>query len=244
MLLIGPTIPAMATWEGFALIVEARHCKRAFLDKPVPRDVLTDVLRSAAHAPSTRNGQPWRVAVVSGASRDALADRLCAEFDRGAPARPDYINRPSVLDPITELRAARAGAGVLEARAIRRDDAAARRAHLRDNMRFYGAPVEMIFHLPKDAPPGSFLEIGCFLQNVMLGLIASGLGSCPQYSIAGYPDAIREQLGLGDRLVVCGLAVGYPDQSSAVNRFVPARAAIEEYVTWHDQAPSPGATPG
>lgn len=225
----------MQTWREFASIVSARHCKRAFLDKPVPPEILTDVLRSAAHAPSTRNGQPWQVAVVSGASRDALAERLCAEFDRGAPSNPDYVNRPSTLEPATEMRAALAGAGVLAAKAIARDDAAGRRAHLRDNMRFYGAPVEMIFHLPRQAPPGAFLEMGFFLQNVMLALVAFGLGSCPQFSVAGYPDVIRDELGLHDRLVVCGLAVGYPDESVAVNHFVPARAAIEEYVTWHDR---------
>jgi nitroreductase len=227
-------------WSGFISVLAARHAKRAFLDRQVRRELLEQVLLAAAHAPSTRNGQPWQVAVVSGALRDKLASRLCAEFDRGVPASPDYPNRPVIVDEVTEARARDAGAGVLLARGIDRADAEGRRAHLRDNLEFYGAPTEMIFHLPAQAPPGLFLEMGFFLQNVMLGLVACGLGSCPQYSVAGYADAIREELDLGsDRLIVCGLAVGYPDEAIAVNRFHPRRAELGDFVQWRDH---PGAT--
>jgi nitroreductase len=92
----------------------------------------------------------------------------------------------------------------------------------------------MILHLPQNAEAGTFLEMGLFLQNVLLGLVASGLGSCPQYSVAGYADTIRAQLGLRlDRLIVCGLSVGYPDPEAPINRFFPQRAPLEAYATWH-----------
>jgi nitroreductase len=226
------------SWARFSQIVTARHCKRAFLDRPVPPDLLRDVLTVAGHAPSSRNGQPWRVVVVTGAAREALCRKLCAEFDRGVPARQGYANRPPVPDPVTEARARQAGAGVLRAKGVVREDQAARRAHLRDNMNFYGAPVAMIFHLAMDAPPGAFLELGFFLQNVMLGLVANGLGSCPQYSVAGYPDVLRDHLRLGPgRLIVCSLSVGYPDPAAPVNGFVPGRAELAEYAQWHDDPP-------
>jgi nitroreductase len=223
-------------WAGFLPVVSARHCKRAFLDRPVRREVLEQVLRAATHAPSTRNGQPWQVAVISGSRKDALAKRLVEEFERGVEPRADYRNRPPRPDSVIEERAREAGAGVFRAMGLDRGDAAGRKAHLRDNYEFYHAPVEMIFHLPAGAPPGLFLEMGFYLQNVMLGLVACGLGSCPQYSVAGYPDVIRAELGLGaDRWVVCGLAVGYPDESVAVNHFHPRRAELADFVQWHDQ---------
>jgi nitroreductase len=228
------------SWDVFAAIATARHCKRAFLDRPVPREVFERVLAAAAHAPSTRNSQPWRVAVVTGAARKALACRLIAEFDRGVPPHPDYRNLPDVIDETSAERWRIAGAGLLGAMGIARDDAAGRRAHLRANLDFHGAPATLVFHLPPDAAPGTFLEMGFFLQNTMLGLVACGLGSCPQYSVAGYPDALREVLGLGDRLIVCGLAVGYPDPEATVNAYAPERAGLAEYVQWHDQPPACG----
>lgn len=228
-------------WSQFEAVLTARHCKRAYLDRRVPRGLLEDVLIAAGHAPSTRNGQPWRVSVVSGAARAALVRRLCEEFDRGVGPAPDYPNRLRTPDPVTEERARVAGAGQLRALGLSGQGAAGRRAHLRMNLGFYGAPVAMVFHLPADAVPGAFLEIGFFIQNVMLGLVAQGLGSCPQYSVAGYPQVLRRELGLGaDRLIVCTLAVGYPDPAAGVNRFIPPRAALAEYARWHDQSPPSG----
>lgn len=215
--------------------ITARHCKRAYLDRPVPQAVLREVLAAAAHAPSTRNAQPWQVVVLSGAARQRLVDRLCAAFDADVPARPDYLNRRPSSDPLEFERAERAGRGLLDARGIARDDQLARRAHLRGNFQFHGAPVAMILHLPADAVAGTFLEMGLFLQNVMIGLVACGLGSCPQYSVAGYGDCIRSELGLGaDRLIVCSLAVGYADPQAPVNAFAPERAGLAEYTRWLD----------
>jgi nitroreductase len=231
-------------WITFSSVLDRRHSKRAFLVRSVPRDLLENVLRTAAHAPSTRNGQPWQVAVVTGQRRDALARRLCADLDSGITPRPDFEYRPPQTDATLASRAHEAALGVLLAKGHKDNDRAARRAHLRDNLAFYGAPVEMIFHLPMAAMPGQFLEMGFFLQNVMLSLVACGLGSCPQFSVAGYPDAIRAVLGLGvDRLVVCGLAVGYPDESKPVNRFRPRRADLADYVQWHGQPPLATAGP-
>jgi nitroreductase len=224
-------------WEQFAAVITARHCKRAFLPQPVPRVLLERVLVAAAHAPSTRNGQPWRVVVLTGEAREALAHRLCDEFDRGVPAALDYPNRPASTDPIVEERARQAGAGVLRAKGVARDDRDARREHLRQNMQFYGAPAVLVFHLPADAVPGAFLELGFFVQNVMLGLVACGLGSCPQASVAGYPHLLRDALDLPGRLIVCTLSVGYPDPAAPVNAFAPTRATLSEYTRWHDQAP-------
>src|SRR5262245_1065306 len=142
--------------SGVLSAITARHCKRAYLDRPVPHGALRDVLAAAAHAPSTRNTQLWQVAVLAGAATARLADRLCAAFDADEPIRPDYVNRPLTLSPIHLERAEAAGAGILLAKGIDRHDAQARRAHLRGNYQFHGAPVVMILHLPADAAPGTF----------------------------------------------------------------------------------------
>ncbi|MCX4702632.1 nitroreductase [Streptomyces sp. NBC_01352] len=218
--------------DGLSLIA-SRHCKRAFLDRAVPRDVLAEVLLAAGQAPSGRNIQPWRMTVVTGSPLDALTRTLCEGFDRGEPPRPDCANRTPTLDDIAAERARAALAGVLRAKGHAPDDPSAARAHLRDNLHFYGAPAALVCHVPGDAVPGTFLEAGLFLQNVMLGLVARGLGSCPQFSVAGYADALRRKLDIdADRLIVCTLAVGYPDEAAPVNRFVPQRARLEEYVHW------------
>jgi nitroreductase len=162
----------------------------------------------------------------------ALSRRLCDDYDRGVPSAADFLNNPAQLEGVYAERARAVGAATLAVKGIDRGDEAARRAHIRENFDFFNAPVEMIFHLPGDAVPGSFLALGCFLQNVMLGLTAAGLGSCPQYSVAGYGATIREHLGLPDeQIVVCGLAVGWVDPAAPINTLVPERAPLAEYVS-------------
>ena len=41
--------------------VAARKSVRAFLDRPVPEDLLRELLTKASRAPSGGNLQPWRV---------------------------------------------------------------------------------------------------------------------------------------------------------------------------------------
>jgi nitroreductase len=227
-----------ATFD-FLSVITSRHCKRAFLDRPVSREVLERVLTAAAHAPSPRNTQFWQVAVLTGEARAALSQQLCAASDSPKQYEQDYSNQPSPMGATYQQRAFDWGAAFYGAMGINRDDSASRRDFERRNLNFYGAPVAMIFHLPRNAVAGTFLEMGLFLQNVLLGLVATGLGSCPQYSVTRYADVIRDFLGLGaDRLVVCTLSVGHVDESASINRFYPRRAALAEYTQWHDRASS------
>ena len=61
--------------------ITSRRSIRAFLDKPVPRDMVEDILNVAARAPSGTNTQPWKVHVVGGALRKELSRRILAVFD-------------------------------------------------------------------------------------------------------------------------------------------------------------------
>lgn len=225
--------------DAFLSVITGRHCKRAFLDRPVPREILEQVLAAAGHAPSPRNTQFWQVAVVTGEARAELSRRLRAAADSGEKYAADYSNRPTPMGEKAERRAFEWGAAYYGALGVDRDDAAGRLDVERRNLRFYDAPVAMVFHLPAAAVSGTFLEMGFFVQNVMLGLVASGLGSCPQYSVVRYADILRDALGLDpDRLIVCTLCVGYVDESDPVNAFYPQRAPLAEYTQWHDQAPA------
>ncbi|MGW1402934.1 hypothetical protein ACWCRF_30790 [Streptomyces sp. NPDC002405] len=99
-----------------------------------------------------------------------------------------------------------------------------------------GVLAEMLFaagHAPSSR--NTQMEMGLFPQNVMLGPVAKGLRSCPRFSVAGYGDVLRAKLGIDPaRLVVCTMAVGHADETAPVNRFVPQRAGLEEYVQWRE----------
>ena len=215
-------------------LIRARHCQRAFLDKPVSRALLAEILQAAAHAPSSKNTQPWQVSVLLGAKVSAFSEILCAAFDSDFPQKYDYNYTPEPWPEGFLERARACGFGLFALKDIGRKDFDKRRAHNRENFELFGAPAYLIFHLPSGSESGQFLDLGFFMQNIMLALTAYGLGSCPQFSVVGYPDLIRAFLGIKDRLLISGLALGYPDPEALVNTYVPERLACDEFVQWHE----------
>ena len=62
-----------ATIDGAAHLewLRSRRSVRAFESRPVAREVLSRLIEAATTAPSNTNRQPWRFAVVTGATRRA-----------------------------------------------------------------------------------------------------------------------------------------------------------------------------
>ena len=53
----------------FKETVFSRKSIRSFLDKPIPQDVLADMLEAARLSPSTQNRQPWRFIIIQNQDR-------------------------------------------------------------------------------------------------------------------------------------------------------------------------------
>jgi len=79
------------------------------------------------------------------------------------------------------------------------------------------------------------MSVGMFLQTLLLALTARGLGTCVEVSTAGYPEVVRTQLAIpAELLILCGLAVGYPDPEFPANKLHIGREAIEKNVVFLD----------
>lgn len=178
--------------------------------------------------------QPWSVAVVSGKLRDELSNIFCERYDRNDFDDPDYQYSPDPLPPDFRARARECGFTLYELKGIAKDDRAARRAHERENYLFFGAPIVIFFFLPSNVERGNFIDVGFFMQNVMLGFVGRGIGTCPQVSLTKFSRIIKDRLGVQEKILVAGMSVGYVDEAKIVNTFIPPRRPINEYVTWHE----------
>jgi len=175
--------------------------------------------------------------LTGGAREGAGADALRPL--RTAARRPDGLRKPAARPP----RARRgAGAGGHRRRPGGQGDRArrrgGRRAHLRDNLRFYGAPVAMIFHSRPTPRRGPSSRNWAFSKTCCLGL-PPRLGACPQAERRrrrrGDPRAPR--FG-ADRLIVCALSAGSPDEAPPVNPFHgPFSGPSPVHTQCSDQAP-------
>jgi nitroreductase len=207
--------------------IGARRSTRLFLrDQPVPRELVTEALALAVRAPSNSNIQPWRAVLASGPARDRLVEALLVEADTGAP------KVPPLPDEFHHFRSD-LGALVYGTMGVPRHDEEARRIAVRRNWEFFRAPLAGVVCMHRDLDYVDAIGVGMFLQTFLLALTARGLGSCVQVSIAGYPDTVREQLGIGENMrILCGLAIGYPDPEFPANFLAVPRNPLEHNVVF------------
>lgn len=215
--------------------LRARRSIRAFKSDPVPEALVRELLEEARLAPSGTNIQPWKVHVVAGEARarlerEVLAHRetnppdSAAEFPRRGGARRDpYLARMRTLG--------KAMYGLLE---IPKGDQAANWRQWGRNYQFFGAPVGLIFTIDNDLDAMSFLDIGMFIQSLMLAAAARGLGTCAQGAWNTYWTVTKRVLGVpDDQYVVCGLSLGWPDEMAPVNSLVAEREPVDGFAVFH-----------
>lgn len=211
-------------------LLQTRHSTRAFLNKPVAQADIENLLDTARLAPSGANTQPWQVAVLTGDAKQQLADKLQQAFFNGVKSIPDYAYYPTLWQsPYTERRRA-CGMQLYQSLHIQRGDKAAQQAQWAANYRAFDAPVMLLFFLDSAMQTGSYLDMGLFLQTLMLAASEKGLATCPQAALAEYPDIVKNQLSYpADSQLVCGLALGYEDTAAAVNQYRTERIKVSEF---------------
>jgi len=215
--------------------MRGRKSTRAYLDKPVARDTVEAVLDAARWAPSGVNCQPWQVAVVTGTIKTRLGDALLAARQAGQPENPDYAYYPSEWQEPYKSRRKATGLALYQALNIGKNDAQARLKAWNNNYRFFGAPVGLLFFVDRALAQGAWVDVGMFIENVMLAARGHGLDTCPQASLAEYPDIVRGILNVPDtHALVCGMALGYADAVAPVNSYRTVRESVSAFVTWHD----------
>lgn len=213
--------------------IKSRHSTRAFLDKAVSKEEIIRILEAARFAPSGVNTQPWQCWVVTGATISKIEKEFIDNLEAGTPSNKDYKYYPDEwFEPYKSRRFA-CGVALYEACGIQRDDKAARKEQWYRNYNFFGAPVGIIIGLDKRLAVGSYMDTAMFMQNIMLAAKGLGLDTCPQASIAEYPDVIRKICSIDKNVnILCGIAVGWADKAHPVNNYQLERAKVDSFTHW------------
>ncbi|MDM0112216.1 nitroreductase [Variovorax sp. J22R133] len=215
--------------------VTSRHSIRAFLSTPVPVEAIRKVLALAARAASGGNLQPWHIDVLTGDALAQFRQTMQRELMAGPPQQASEYNvyPPELRSPWRDRRF-EVGEAMYGHLGIPRDDKAARRRWFANNFNFFGAPLALFCTVDKSMGPPQWSDLGMYLQTVMLLLREEGLDSCAQECWALYPDTVRQALKLPDeRMLFCGMAIGYRDPAHPVNALVSIRAPQEEWLRFH-----------
>lgn len=212
--------------------MKTRHSIRRFEAKAVEQQKLDAIFETSLRAPSWKNSQPWNVHIVTGAKLAAMRDKLTAAALAGAPT-PDIpwtVSYPADA----KRRMFDLGMKIYGVAGIDRKDKAARDQFMVDNFKFFDAPVAVFITSNFETNYYVGIDIGCYLQSVMLLAREQGLGTCPQAALSAFPDVVRGELGLpAEQKVLVGLSLGYPKADPELNRFHTPRESLGEKVRFY-----------
>lgn len=214
-----------------ALVV--RRTTRGFLEKPVPQEIIESVFAAAQRSASNCNTQPWHTLVVSGEARQQLSETLVAEIMSGKKPSPAFTPGDAALTGVYRERQVACAVDYYGTMGIGREDKDARNALMLKNWQFFGAPHVAFLSMPTSMGAVNAIDIGIYLQSLMLLFTERGIASCPQGALAFFPEPI---LALGkipaDHGILCGLSFGYADTEAKINTVHMDRAAMSDCVSF------------
>jgi nitroreductase len=212
--------------------IRTRMSIRKFRPEPVPRKILSEIIKTAQCSPSYKNSQPWEVAIVSGEKKEELSSALIEMIKKDAPPQPD-IPEPVSWPPHIEQRMAEHMRKRSEKFGFNIADTGLLKMSKIANSRFYGAPHGIFLYQDQTLPTWSILDIGMFAHGLMLAANAHGVGTVPQAFLTDYPATVKQLLQIPDsKRLVLGISIGYPDMENKANSYKSERVDISEIVKW------------
>ena len=211
-----------------------RKSTRAFLNKEVSIETINKIIEQSKTAPSGVNTQPWEIAVLTGESKDKLCNKFEMAFRSGQKGSMDYKYYPVEWKDEYKVRRKECGLLLYSTLDIKREDKEKQINQWALNYQAFNAPVILLFFIDKTMEKGSFMDYGMFLQSIMLSAVEYGLATCPQAALGEYPDIVRQELPeYKDKLVLCGLALGYEDKNHIVNSYRTTRESLNKFVNYY-----------
>jgi nitroreductase len=208
--------------------MEERRSSRAFLDKPVDREILEKLFRLATQAPSAINLQPWEITVVSGQEKNRLSRLLVKRMrEMGVSCGPG-ANRPLPEYYVERER------GLLNVMLPGLPENVSFQDFINEgSCNFYGAPSAIIITIDEVFASIRLADIGIVVGYLVLAAHGLGLGTCPIGLITAFDDDIKEELSIPEeKQVVIGIAVGYRDPDAPINQPRSERVPLEDVVKW------------
>jgi nitroreductase len=234
--------------QEFSQFLASRRSTRDFLAKPVPQEIIDQILGDSLTAPSWSNTRPFKVAIATGDVRDRISNEFLSRWSvlskimrkgllnklriiysrYGLPTSNRLIAKPYPAE--LKPRAERVGREMYETFGVARGDRPARDQQWAKNYSFFGAPVELFIYVHKSLHVYAASDAGLMMQNLMLSAHAHGLGTCAQGAVAIWDDVVRKEFDIpkGYRLL-CGIALGYPSDSP-INDFKANRIDVAELI--------------
>lgn len=213
--------------------LRTRKSVRAFLSNKIEKSTVQELLTLASRSPSGSNIQPWTVHVFSGDVKSRITQTILQALQTPSPQKTykrEWNYYPlNWREPFLGRRR-KIGWDLYSLLGIPKGDLIGTENQRKENYKFFGAPVGMIFTLEDDLEIGSWLDLGIFIGSLTIAARGRGLDTCAQAAFADFHELIRPILSIpSNQVIICGLALGYGDAQATINQLATDRADVNEF---------------
>jgi nitroreductase len=218
----------------FQELVRARRSIRGYQKKPVPREVIEQIIEVAKGAPSSMNTQPWYLHVITGDPLDRIREGNTKNMLAGVTPKRDFPMKEAYVGAHRQRQIAIA-VQLFEAMGIARDDKQMRQDWVMRGFRQFDAPVSIVLTYDKILEPAAIsqFDLGAISYGIVLAAWERGLGTVINGQGIMQSDVVREHAKIPDdqNIMTC-IAMGYPDYDFVANDVKSVREGGENFVNY------------
>lgn len=210
--------------------MQGRRSIRGFLDKPVPKELLEEIIALANRAPSSMNTQPWHLHVLTGAPLEAVRQGNTERMLAGIPPSREIEDYAAYQGPHRE-RQIEIAIQLFQAMGIERHDAERRQDWVMRGFRQFDAPVSVVVCFDRALLGNTIahFDTGAMTYGLVLAAWAKGLGAVINGQGIMQSPVVREHAGIpDDQVIMKAVAMGWPDESFPANAVVSERKSVDE----------------
>ncbi|MDU8926320.1 nitroreductase [Alisedimentitalea sp. MJ-SS2] len=223
-----------------------RRSIRGFTDKPVPKELLEEIIALANRAPSSMNTQPWHFHVLTGEVLEKVRQGNCERMLGGIPPQRE-IKDHGAYDGVHRERQIEIAVQLFEAMGIERHDKEKRQDWVMRGFRQFDAPVSVVVTFDRSLEDNGTIahfDLGAVTYGLVLAAWDRGLGAVINGQGIMQSPVVREHAGIPeDEVILTCVALGWPDESFAANSVKSRRRPVENtarFVGFGEAADSQG----
>jgi nitroreductase len=215
-------------------IVHERRSIRGYQQKPVPRELIEEIIDLAKRAPSSMNTQPWHFHVITGEPLERIRKGNTEKMMSGSAVDREIKMNHGYEGPHRE-RQIEIAVQLFEAMGIARDDKPKRQDWVMRGFRQFDAPVSIVITVDKALADDTIAHFDCGAATYGLVLAAwsKGLGSVINGQGIMQSSVVRENANIPeDEVIMTCVAMGYPSDDFVANEVKSRRVANEQVASF------------
>ncbi len=209
--------------------MQGRRSIRGFLDKPVPKELLEEIIALANRAPSSMNTQPWHLHVLTGAPLEAVRQGNTERMLAGITPSREIEDYAAYQGPHRE-RQIEIAIQLFQAMGIERHDAERRQDWVMRGFRQFDAPVSVVVCFDRALLGNTIahFDTGAMTYGLVLAAWAKGLGAVINGQGIMQSPVVRDVAQIPeDQVILTCVALGWPDDTFEANAVVSRRRPVE-----------------